>query len=112
MTTEAARWLMRVFRLGSWSGIHGEGEGPDWLELHHGNVAVILFRLEGKAPENGAVTHMPWAYVDDVDAHFEHAKAAGATIVSEIEQHGFRAYTAEDLGGHRWTFAQARPTMS
>jgi uncharacterized glyoxalase superfamily protein PhnB len=55
---------------------------------------------------------MPWAYVDDLDAHFAHAKTAGATIVSEIEQHGYRAYSAEDLEGHRWTFAQARPTMA
>jgi uncharacterized glyoxalase superfamily protein PhnB len=109
---EAARWLQRVFQLGSWSGIPREAEGLDWIELHHGNVAVILFRLEGEPAENGAVTHMPWAYVDDVDAHFEHAKEAGARIVSEIEKHGFRAYTAEDLGGHRWTFAQARPTMA
>jgi uncharacterized glyoxalase superfamily protein PhnB len=109
---EAARWLQRVFQLGSWSGIPREGEGLDWIELHHGNVSVILFRLEGEPSQDGPVTHMAWAYVDDVDAHLEHAKASGATIVSEIEQHGFRAYTAEDLGGHRWTFAQARPTMA
>jgi uncharacterized glyoxalase superfamily protein PhnB len=44
--------------------------------------------------------------------HFAHAKAAGAKIVSEIQQHGYRAYTAEDLEGRRWTFAQARPTMA
>jgi hypothetical protein len=31
--------------------------------------------------------------------------------VSEIEQQGYRAYSAEDLEGSRWTFAQARPTM-
>jgi uncharacterized glyoxalase superfamily protein PhnB len=55
---------------------------------------------------------MPWAYVDDLDAHFAHAKAGGAEIVSEIQQHGYRAYTAEDLEGHRWTFVQARPTMA
>jgi hypothetical protein len=30
---------------------------------------------------------------------------------SEIEQRGYRAYTAEDLEGRRWTFLQARPTM-
>lgn len=54
---------------------------------------------------------MTWAYVDDLDAHFAHAKAAGAAIVSEIQQQGYRAYTAEDLEGHRWTFAQAPPTM-
>ena len=108
----AARWLERAFQLGSWSGIPAEGDEPDWIELHHGNVAVLLFPLEGRLPEDPPVTHMPWAYVDDLDAHFAQAKAAGATIVSEIHQHGYRAYTAEDLEGHRWTFAQARPTMT
>jgi uncharacterized glyoxalase superfamily protein PhnB len=108
----AARWLARAFQLGSWSGIPGEGEDSSWIELHHGNVAVLLFRLEGQGPRELPVTHMPWAYVDDLDAHFAHAKAAGATIVSEIQQHGYRAYAAEDLEGHRWTFVQARPTMT
>ena len=109
---QAAGWLARVFQLGSWSGIPGEGEEPEWIELHHGNVAVLLFPLEGRLPEDPPVTHMPWAYVDDLDAHFAHAKAAGAKIVSEIHQHGYRAYSAEDLEGRRWTFAQARPTMT
>jgi uncharacterized glyoxalase superfamily protein PhnB len=108
----AARWLARVFQLGSWAGIPAEGEDPEWIELHHGNVAVLLFGLDGQRALDAPVTHMPWAYVDDLDAHFEHARAAGATIVSEIEQQGYRAYTAEDLEGRRWTFAQARPTMS
>jgi uncharacterized glyoxalase superfamily protein PhnB len=48
-------------------------------------------------------------FVDDLDAHFARAQAGGAKIVSGIRQTGFRAYTAEDLEGHRWTFAQARP---
>ena len=108
----AARWLARVFQLGSWSGIPAEGDDSPWIELHHGNVAILLFGLDAKRPRDAPVTHEPWAYVDDVDAHFAHAKAAGATIVSEIEQHGYRAYTAEDLEGNRWTFAQARPTMA
>jgi uncharacterized glyoxalase superfamily protein PhnB len=108
----AARWLSRVFRLGSWSGVPAEGEHPDWIELHHGNVAIVLFPLEGRPLQDVPVTHMPLAYVDDLDAHFARAKAAGATIVSGIEQRGYRAYTAEDLEGRRWTFAQARPTMT
>ena len=108
----AARWLARVFQLGSWSGIPAEGEDASWIELHHGNVAVLLFRLEGQRAQAEPVTHMPWAYVDDLDAHFAHAKAAGATIVSEIQQHGYRAYAADDLEGHRWTFVQARSTMA
>jgi uncharacterized glyoxalase superfamily protein PhnB len=108
----AARWLARVFQLGSWSGIPAEGEDPDWIELHHGNVAILLFGLDGERVADAPVSHMPWAYVDDLDAHLAHARAAGATIVSGIEQHGYRAYTAEDLEGHRWSFAQARPTMA
>ena len=47
--------------------------------------------------------------VDDVDAHFERARAAGAAILREPEEPGigFRIYTAEDLEGHRWMFGQA-----
>jgi len=107
----AARWLERVFQLGSWSGIPAEREEPSWIELHHGNVAVLLFPLDAERSQPRAVTHAPWAYVDDVDAHFAHAKAAGARIVAELEQRGYRGYSAEDLEGRRWTFAQARPTM-
>jgi uncharacterized glyoxalase superfamily protein PhnB len=108
----AARWLARVFQLGSWSGIPAEGDDAGWIELHHGDVAVLLFGLDGNPARDAPITHMPWAYVDDLDAHFAHAKAAGATIVSDIQQHGYRAYAAEDLEGHRWTFVQARPTMA
>jgi uncharacterized glyoxalase superfamily protein PhnB len=107
----AARWLARVFQLGSWSGIPSEGEEASWIELHHGNVALLLFPLDGQRLEDTPATHAPWVYVDDLDAHFAHAKAAGAKLVSEIEQQGYRAYSAEDLEGRRWTFAQARPTM-
>lgn len=56
---------------------------------------------------------VPWVvdgvlvYVDNIDAHFNRAKAAGATMLSEIEE-GFpgRRYRAEDLEGHRWMFMQ------
>jgi uncharacterized glyoxalase superfamily protein PhnB len=46
--------------------------------------------------------------VDDVDAHYAQARAAGATILSELEDNtgiGQRQYRAEDLEGHRWMFA-------
>jgi uncharacterized glyoxalase superfamily protein PhnB len=42
-------------------------------------------------------------YVDDIAAHYERARAGGATILSEPE--GGR-YRAEDLEGHRWMFIQ------
>ena len=46
-------------------------------------------------------------YVDDVDAHFARAAAAGATILEEPadQPYGDRRYTAADLDGHRWMFA-------
>jgi PhnB protein len=46
-------------------------------------------------------------YVHDLDAHYAHAKAAGATILSEIEDGPpGRRYRAEDLEGHRWFFEE------
>ena len=46
-------------------------------------------------------------YVDDVVAHFERARAAGATILSSVEDSGEgRRYRAEDLEGHRWMFME------
>jgi uncharacterized glyoxalase superfamily protein PhnB len=54
---------------------------------------------------------VPWVYVDDLDAHLDNARRHGATIVSDIHQHGYRSYEAADLAGYRWTFVQARPTM-
>jgi PhnB protein len=54
---------------------------------------------------------VPWiidgvlVFVDDLDAHFTRAKAAGATILSGIEDGPpGRRYRAEDLEGHRWFF--------
>lgn len=45
--------------------------------------------------------------VDDVDAHYARALAAGATLVGEpSEDHGLRSYRAVDPEGHRWIFAQ------
>ena len=48
--------------------------------------------------------------VDDVDAHCERARAAGATILREPEEPGIghRIYTAEDPEGHRWMFGERR----
>lgn len=47
-------------------------------------------------------------HIDDVDAHFERARAAGATILSPVEDGpGGKRYRAEDLEGHRWMFSQS-----
>jgi uncharacterized glyoxalase superfamily protein PhnB len=45
--------------------------------------------------------------VDDIRAHFDQAKAAGATILSEVEDAGHGIiYRAADLEGQRWMFSE------
>lgn len=44
-------------------------------------------------------------YVDDLDAHLARARAAGATILTDIQEDSpGRRYRAEDLESHRWFF--------
>jgi uncharacterized glyoxalase superfamily protein PhnB len=112
----AARWLAGTF------GFEPTNELPDpaadqnwaaerrWIEFHLGNSALILFKLDG-APRDVPFSHVPWVFVDDLEAHCARARAGGATIVTGIRQYGYRSYEADDLEGNRWTFVQARPTM-
>jgi uncharacterized glyoxalase superfamily protein PhnB len=99
---EAAAWLTRAF--GFWCrGVLGSELAE--LELSGG---VVMLRRAGDQPVN---VSMIYAYVDDLEAHLAHAEAAGARIVQGIERRGDTAYVAEDIGSHRWTFAQARASM-
>jgi uncharacterized glyoxalase superfamily protein PhnB len=97
----AAEWLVRVFGL--------RARHRDLGELMLGDSLVILRRFEEASTQGAPLAHALYAYVDGLDGHFARAKAGGATILTEIHRHGDRSYQAEDLGGHRWTFAQARP---
>jgi uncharacterized glyoxalase superfamily protein PhnB len=52
-------------------------------------------------------------YVDDVEAHYLRARAAGATIFAEPEVHDYgsdqwsdRSYGVMDVEGHHWWFTQ------
>jgi len=59
----------------------------------------------------GGVTMSVYVIVDDVDAHFARAKAAGAVITREpvTQDYGGRDYTAQDPEGHVWTFGSYDP---
>ena len=58
--------------------------------------------------KRGGATAGVHVYVDDVDAHYERAKAAGATIHMEPtdQDYGDRRYDCDDLEGHNWFFSQ------
>jgi uncharacterized glyoxalase superfamily protein PhnB len=59
----------------------------------------------------GTCTQALCVYVEDLDAHFERAQAAGAEITSPPKDtdFGFREYHARDLEGHCWTFGTYHP---
>jgi uncharacterized glyoxalase superfamily protein PhnB len=52
--------------------------------------------------------------VDDPDAHFERAKAAGAMILRELEDqdYGSRDYSAKDPEGNIWSFGTYDPATA
>ena len=61
----------------------------------------------------GGNTQNMMVYVDDVEAHCERARAAGAKIIDEPTVHDYgedywtdRGYECEDPEGHRWWFYQ------
>jgi uncharacterized glyoxalase superfamily protein PhnB len=106
----AFEYLVRVFGLGpgkltrddTGRVVHGElqaGDGVLWL---HPEVADKLV-----SPQTAGVsTAMMAVMVDDVDAHFRHAKAQGARIAYEpVDQpYGYREYSARDPEGGMWSF--------
>ena len=73
------------------------------------NVVMLASAYEGfgESPLRLPAVHSQvYCFVDDVDAHFARARAAGATVASEPKnEHGTRFYRAVDREGHRWIFA-------
>jgi uncharacterized glyoxalase superfamily protein PhnB len=91
-------------------GVQRNAEGqPVHGEVRAGDVTIWLHRvtaeheLDSSAVSSGGLV----VHVDDVDAHYERARAAGAQIDSEPQNqpYGQREYGARDPEGHRWWFA-------
>jgi PhnB protein len=87
-----------------------EGGVVNHAEVRLGDDSVMLgspgadYRNPKNAGYSSALVHV---YVDDVDSHFERAKAAGAEITMEPtdQEYGDRRYDAKDPEGHSWSFA-------
>ncbi len=93
----AAAWLCQAFGLRERLRI-----GNHRFQLSFGQGSVVA--IERKELGTSSVL----VHVDDIDSHYEHAKESGARIMSPPTDYPFgeRQYTAEDIGGHRWTFSQ------
>jgi len=95
---QASDWLCRAFGFRERLRI-----GDHRAQLVFGDGAVIL--TSRKPTQRADVL----VRVGDADRHHEQAKRSGARILQPPTDHpyGERQYTAEDLGGHVWTFSQS-----
>jgi uncharacterized glyoxalase superfamily protein PhnB len=112
----AIEWLCTAFGFQE----HVVVPGPPGVIIHaqltlgSGMVMVGTHRDEDglKSPRDvGGVTQAVSVVVEEIDAHYERACAAGAQVVVPIMDPPFggRFYTAEDPEGHRWSFGSYDP---
>lgn len=104
---QAVDWLCRVFGFQErvWIGENHRAQ----LAFPNGGGLIVADSSGGRqAPKGDGITHSVMVRVDDATAHFEHARAGGARILSEPAgfPYGERQYTAEDLAGHHWIFTE------
>ncbi len=117
--TAAVEWLCRVFGF----------ERVDVQTIPDGRIVHAALSLQGgqimlaslfdgggyRSPKGlDALPSHLLIHVDDVEAHFRDAKAAGANILYGPKEQpwGGRLYEATDLEGHRWAFLQQHTTNS
>ncbi len=99
----AVSWLCRVFGFTERLRI-----GDHRAQLAVGTAAVVVTQRGASSAPHGA-SHSVMVRIADAKAHFGRVKAAGARILVAPTDfpYGERQYTAEDLGGHVWTFSQS-----
>jgi uncharacterized glyoxalase superfamily protein PhnB len=97
----AARWLCNAFGFTERLRI-----GSHRIQLHVGAGSMVVVEKDKDVSVAGSRVMVP---VNDVDAHYAKAQAAGAHVVSEptTYPYGERQYSVLDIGGHRWTFTQS-----
>ena len=113
----AIDWLVKAFAFKELMVVPNENGTVAHAEVEFGSGVMMLAsarddELRIKSPRDlGAVSGGIYVYVEDVDAHCERARAAGAEIVRGTEEtdYGSREYTARDLDGHLWSFGTYRP---
>jgi uncharacterized glyoxalase superfamily protein PhnB len=110
----AIAWLTEKF---GFTEHYRYGEPLSGAQVHLGDAWIMLkaARAGHLTPtELGYRTQTLTVFVDDVDAHYARAKAAGAKIIEELHEtiYGERQYGAMDLDGHHWLFSQHARDLS
>lgn len=115
----AIDWLCVAFGFQR-HAVHAEGYMVQHAQLVFGNGMIMLSSVrpgEWSAqmiqPDEteGLETQSACVVVAEVDAHYQHAKAAGAEIVIDIadQPYGGRGYACRDPEGHLWWFGSYDP---
>lgn len=110
-------WLTKVFGFSEhfrYAGSDGAIQGAQ-LYLGEAWIMIAITRPGRSTPSQlGERTQSLSVFLEEVDAHFTKAKAAGATIIEELHEtiYGERQYAAEDLEGHHWIFAKHAQDVS
>ena len=103
----ALDWLSRAFGFEE----HAVYRSDDGV-IRHAQVSlgpgIVMF---GHGDPADRASNGIYVAVEDADAHYERAKAAGAEIIRDIENtdYGSREYTARDPEGHVWSFGTYYP---
>ena len=108
---EALDWLSKAFGFRETLRFEAEDGTINHAEMEFGGESIMLGDPgdDYRNPQNlGGVTGGVHVYVEDVDAHFARARAAGASIMLEPtdQEYGDRRYDCADPEGHHWYFAQ------
>jgi uncharacterized glyoxalase superfamily protein PhnB len=100
----AVDWLATTFGFSEHYRYGDEAGQPSGAQVHLGDAWIMLKHGTGGRGLNQSLT----VFVDDVDAHFEHTRVAGAKIVEDLHEtiYGERQYGVEDLEGNHWLFSR------
>ena len=115
----AYRWLEKAFGFEPYMLIVDEAGNLVHSEMTFGNGLIMVgteWDADHKSPKSIGGANTQSVHVDlteDIDAHCERARAAGAEIIAEPADqfYGDRTYRARDLEGHIWTFGQTVKEM-
>lgn len=104
----AVEWLKRVF---GFEEHYRYGEPVSGAQLHLGNAWIMVNAAkkgEASPTKLGYGTQCLTIFLQDVEGHYERAKAAGAKILEHPHEtiYGEWQYAVEDLDGHRWLFSR------
>jgi len=104
---DALIWLTKAFGFTEHYHYGERGGRIQCAQMHFGDVWIML--NGARVPhKSGTKLKAITIFVDDVDAHFERAKSAGAKIFEELHEteYGERQYGVEDIEGHHWLFSR------